>query len=97
MAGWAVHDAEAARDDQEHAREPDSGREFPDQENPEDDADDASEKSVTSSKPVAMNKRELKKVILKFGGNVLDEFPGPKQKIPDGVLVVSDRLVQPTI
>ena len=63
----------------------------------EDDADDASEKSVTSSKPVAMNKRELKKVILKFGGNVLDEFPGPKQKIPDGVLVVSDRLVQPTI
>ena len=41
----------------------------------EDDADVASEKSVTSSKPVAMNKRELKKVILKFGGNVLDEFP----------------------
>jgi hypothetical protein len=38
-----------------------------------------------------MNKKELKKTILKFGGIVLDEFPGPKQKIPEGVLLISDR------
>ena len=53
------------------------------------EADDVTEASANVAKP--MNKNELKKTILKFGGNVLDEFPGLKQKIPDGVLVISDR------
>ena len=53
------------------------------------DADAAAAKS----KPVTMNKKELKKSIVKLGGTVLDEFPGPKEKIPGGVIVVSDRFV----
>ena len=47
--------------------------------------------AAATSKPVSMNKKELKKSIVKFGGTVLDEFPGPKEKIPGGVIVVSDR------
>ena len=53
------------------------------------DADAAA--AAAKSKPVTMNKKELKKSIVKLGGTVLDEFPGPKEKIPGGVIVVSDR------
>ena len=40
-----------------------------------------------------MNKRELKKLIVQHGGTVLEEFPGPKQKIPDSVVLISDKFV----
>ncbi len=37
----------------------------------DDDSDDVTAKSMTSSKPAVMNKKELKKSIVKFGGTVL--------------------------
>ena len=46
-----------------------------------------------ANKPVVMNKRELKKLIVQHGGTVLEEFPGPKQKIPDSVVLISDKFV----
>ena len=57
------------------------------------DIGDADAAAAAKSKPVTMNKKELKKSIVKLGGTVLDEFPGPKEKIPGGVIVVSDRFV----
>lgn len=44
-----------------------------------------------STAVTTMNKKEVKKVVLDNGGIVLDEFPGAKQKIPEDLIVISDR------
>jgi len=38
------------------------------------------------------NRNELKKKILENGGKVLPKFPGEKEKIPEHVIVISDRM-----
>ena len=38
------------------------------------------------------NKSELRKKIQENGGQVLSKFPGEKEKIPEHVVVISDRM-----
>ena len=51
------------------------------------------QENSSAIKPLVMKKKELKKMIVENGGIYLDEFPGPKQKIPDSVLLISDRFL----
>ena len=38
------------------------------------------------------NRKDLKKKIQDNGGQVLTKFPGEKEKIPEHVIVISDRM-----
>jgi len=74
------------------ATDPDAAMSTLETETEDDEMESVDEdESASPNTPKPMNKKELKKTILKFGGIVLDEFPGPKQKIPEGVLLISDR------
>ena len=42
-------------------------------------------------KPLTFNRQTLKKMIIDHGGQVLDKFPGDKEKIPPNVILISDR------